>query len=649
MKRFDAVRAVRFIALAVACSLAMPLLTAHAVRQLATRQRGVDPRPENDTVLYAQEATTPFTWEIALPAGTYYISLASGDARYGMGPSRIRLSGDGTNWDTVVNDVETVPMEYYPVIEHPITVSASRSPSRLSMELGGNTALASAINFMIISSSTSTPPSFPIEVNFQPVASACPPTGYAAYACDKMALYGDRGNGYTYGWDSTTGLSARERGINADKRLDTNIYVAGTTETRTWELEIPMGTYYVTLYSGDAQYQYGPNRVKVEGITWIDDVTTVGGEFASVVNRLVTVYDGKLTVQIGDGVAGDATAINYITVNNVRPAVLMPVRMNFQPGYEFTLAPNFVPDSGAIFKDLAGFGWSRSRGTQSVRAGINSDYKLDTFVYVRGDTEDEVDWNYELPGWSDGTYYVYGSGGDPRYASTNQHVYLQKGTAYEDHAVNGVTTAANEFWTFANRAVHLSDTNSNGTIDAKVTIGQAAGQNSWTELNYFIINDTATTAWTFPISIDFHPSTKTACSGYLSDTGGYYDLISRYGWTITGTGSDFNQTNTPADPNSCEKKTIVYPKGTAGTWQIKEIPAGSYDVAMIFGDADFLTTAYTLVFQEGTANQVTLTYAATPANTFWTPTQTVTVGSDGVLSIKLASYNPICSLVISQH
>ena len=136
-------------------------------------------------------------------------------------------------------------------------------------------------------------------------------------------------------------------------------------------------------------------------------------------------------------------------------------------------------------------------------------------------SETSVDWNYELDATTSGTYYVYLACGDPRYEAPRQYVSVD-GTML----VNNVTTAANEFYEVRNTAVTLSDDNGNGTIDATVTIGHDT-EDSWTCINYIIINDQHIDDWTFPIQIDFHNSTRDACTGYLSDTGQYFDLVTR--------------------------------------------------------------------------------------------------------------------------
>src|SRR5687767_5774400 len=63
---------------------------------------------------------------------------------------------------------------------------------------------------------------FTALVNFQP-ASAAVPGGYVA---DTGAVFADRGNGFSYGWDANNAAQTRDRnnGASPDQRYDTLIH-----------------------------------------------------------------------------------------------------------------------------------------------------------------------------------------------------------------------------------------------------------------------------------------------------------------------------------------------------------------------------------------------------------------------------------------
>jgi hypothetical protein len=81
-----------------------------------------------------------------------------------------------------------------------------------------------------------------IKINFQPSASAVP----SGYEVDSGASYGSRGNGLSYGWE-TTNSNTRDRGIDSDQRYDTLNHFY----TNTWEIGLDSGTYDVWVVFGE--------------------------------------------------------------------------------------------------------------------------------------------------------------------------------------------------------------------------------------------------------------------------------------------------------------------------------------------------------------------------------------------------------------
>ena len=165
-----------------------------------------------------------------------------------------------------------------------------------AFDAGGNQSAASAI-----ANTTTLDSEFFAFINFQ-LSSAEVPEGYQK---DSGGLYKAS---IGHGWDRV--ISARERNMHSDQRLDTNVY---SNSVATWEYDIPSGAYLVSLSSGDADvWGKGPHRVVVEGVTAIDDKTVAAQQFISANDVAVTVNDGRLTVAIGG--AGANTYLNYITI-----------------------------------------------------------------------------------------------------------------------------------------------------------------------------------------------------------------------------------------------------------------------------------------------------------------------------------------------
>jgi len=127
----------------------------------------------------------------------------------------------------------------------------------------------------------------PIYINFQPSASAVPP-GYLVDAGDD---YGDRGNGYSYGWDGDN-FETRQR-THADQRYATVNHLQKVGDD-TWEIGIPNGTYDVDVVFGDPDYADQTNDMNVEGVM-LDDPDGQDN-FDEYFGLSVVVGDGRLTI-----------------------------------------------------------------------------------------------------------------------------------------------------------------------------------------------------------------------------------------------------------------------------------------------------------------------------------------------------------------
>src|SRR5687767_12130735 len=75
-----------------------------------------------------------------------------------------------------------------------------------------------------------------LHVNFQPASANVP----AGHVVDSGVAYGDRGNGWVYGWNMSHTASTRDRNARSDQRYDTLIHtqVGGN---KTWELAVANG------------------------------------------------------------------------------------------------------------------------------------------------------------------------------------------------------------------------------------------------------------------------------------------------------------------------------------------------------------------------------------------------------------------------
>ena len=198
-------------------------------------------------------------------------------------------------------------------------------------------------------------------INFQ-LAGAPTPTNYLE---DTGELFGDRGNGLRYGWSSDHTDVSRDRGIAADQRLDTLVHFH---QFQNWELEVPNGTYEVTVSIGDAEFD-STHTLRVEGNTLWNSVPLLPGEFLNQTQQ-VTVTDGRLTLDQSNA-DEKATRINYIQVFGV------PEPGNSPPNAPFITEPSIAADN------------------------VNPvDVHMEATLYVDPDGDDHLSTDWEL--WTEG-------------------------------------------------------------------------------------------------------------------------------------------------------------------------------------------------------------------------------------------------------
>jgi hypothetical protein len=146
-----------------------------------------------------------------------------------------------------------------------------------------------------------------IKINFQPSTVAIIPTDYLP---DYGEVFGDRGNGYSYGWDQDITGDMRTRGAATDPYKTLAQMQEG--DPRTWEIELPNGIYDLFLACGDASYDDQINTLDVEGVIVTDQD---GRSYLDEYNVSVTVSDGRLTIKPAPG--GVKCKIMFIHITRV--------------------------------------------------------------------------------------------------------------------------------------------------------------------------------------------------------------------------------------------------------------------------------------------------------------------------------------------
>ena len=152
-----------------------------------------------------------------------------------------------------------------------------------------------------------------VNVNFQPGTAVVP----AGYLADPGAVFGDRGNGFNYGWDADATAGVRDRGKLADQRYDT-INHTQNYGTRKWEIDVPNGTYNVHIAAGDANYFDSVYKFNVESTLVVNGTPTTTARFVEG-TKTVTVTDGRLTISNAVGAVNNKIA--FVDIELVEPAL----------------------------------------------------------------------------------------------------------------------------------------------------------------------------------------------------------------------------------------------------------------------------------------------------------------------------------------
>ena len=130
-----------------------------------------------------------------------------------------------------------------------------------------------------------------VTINFQPAGEAVP----AGTVADYGEPFGPRGQGCSFGWDADNTGSARVRGVDPDPRRDTLNHMQYGSE-RTWEVEVPNGTYEVSIVAGDASYNDSVYGIEAEGVLVVEGTPTETERFFTG-SATIQVQDGRLSVQ----------------------------------------------------------------------------------------------------------------------------------------------------------------------------------------------------------------------------------------------------------------------------------------------------------------------------------------------------------------
>jgi len=188
-----------------------------------------------------------------------------------------------------------------------------------------------------------------VKINFQSATQGSRevPVGYLP---DYGDVFGDRGNGFSYGWSVDKAASSRDRDIHADQRYDThNALNMWNTGMGNWEIALPNGTYDVYIVGGDPGYKDQTNSYIVEGVEVLDPTPYPPGNNFDEYTVTVAVADERLTIEPVSGVG--YIKICFLHIVNIHVALpVSPANNSFWPDTSIQL--EWLAGKDAIQHDM---------------------------------------------------------------------------------------------------------------------------------------------------------------------------------------------------------------------------------------------------------------------------------------------------------
>ncbi len=333
------------------------------------------PGADTYSVLRADAAGGPYTTVASALAGTSYLDIAVASGRTYYYRISAALTGGGTSGQSATVPATTAPVTpsissflfastvirvgwsstNAVVAGHYLEGSTDGLTFSLLAALGGNVlsytnsglALGGTYYYRVYASNaagisaysavaSNATPAWGVNVNFQTGASnsagnpvSPTPVGYLSDIGD---LFGDRTNGWFYGWTNLAGTNIvrdaryRQNTSSPDLRYDTfNHMQKSAGNPAWWYIQIPNGFYRVRVVGGDvtavdSTFQYNingvltPAYVPVAGAWWADFATNV------------SVSDGTLGIAVGPSMAN-----GKICFVDIYPDIPVPPVIGTQP------------------------------------------------------------------------------------------------------------------------------------------------------------------------------------------------------------------------------------------------------------------------------------------------------------------------------
>lgn len=223
--------------------------------------------------------------------------------------------------------------------------AASGSNPEATVTMNSNqTVTANYVDRVVIDECNPTLPLF-ASINFQELDTT-PPAGFLA---DEGRVFGNRDNGFSYGWLNSNTNNARTRGgsLPLEQRTFNHMQRNGSF---TWEIAVPNGDFEVCIMVGDPDYYNSTYRINVEDRLVVDhnpdDENLFGLGFSA-----IAVTDGRLTVN--NNANAENNKINWIRIysDETFPEVCHSLTTTIDPNNDFGSVsadpePNCVSEPG---------------------------------------------------------------------------------------------------------------------------------------------------------------------------------------------------------------------------------------------------------------------------------------------------------------
>lgn len=456
-----------------------PLSNTAGARNRATT--GVDPK-QSSFVLMQPGSTVRAAWEVEVADGWYSVTVGLGDS----GPYYDSVQSATAEGVSVVDPY--TPTQYTRLRTGTATVNVTDGRLTIRPENGTNVKIT---YLQVAAAPAPVAPTFPVRVDFGAPTSS----PMAGNALDSGAPFGPRENGGEYGW-VTAGTTAplnlsnngRQRTASglADPRQANFVHMqatstsSGNTTAGDWIMNVPNGTYRVTVGTGDANNIYDSRHaITVEGEVAIAPYTpTFANKFKiGVVD--VDVTDGTLTVSAA---GGSNTKIDFLEIQDWNTPVDPPFPADIDFGTASSApAAGYQLDSGAPFGPKQNgytFGWVTS-GTQTpLDVSANARQRSTTVTtdprqlgLIQMQSTTPAAWQLAVP---NGTYKVTIGVGDAAAVYDSTHTVEVENVV----AVNGFKPTANN--RFATGTVTVN------VIDGRLTVAPTGGTN--TKITYLEVD-----------------------------------------------------------------------------------------------------------------------------------------------------------------